>query len=108
MLFERYPRHRIYNCSNSAKFRTFTVIYTGRKNGFSHIANVEQMHGKCYVCACLLRFAEKATTHGNARKCHICFKFAVVSKSMDNMVFSATFGGVVNMMLKLKFCKYFS
>ena len=91
------------------------VVHTGRKNGFSHIANVEQMHGKCYVCACLLRFAEKQRshlpqffTHGNARKCHICFKFAVVSKSTDNMVFFATFGGVVNMMLKLKFCNYFS
>ena len=88
---------------------------TGRKNGFSHIANVEQMHGKCYVCARLLRFAETQdhicysfSTHGNARKCHICLKFAVVSKSMDNMVFFVTFGGIVNMMLKLKFCKYFS
>ena len=65
-----------------------------------------------HVCLDLLKsndhICHSFSTHGNARKCHICFKFAVVSKSTDNMVFSATFGGVVNMMLKLKFCKYFS
>ena len=65
-----------------------------------------------HVCLDLLKskdhICHSFSTHGNARKCHICLKFAVVSKSMDNMVFFVTFGGIVNMMLKLKFCKYFS
>ena len=71
---------------------------TGRKNGFSHIANLEQMHSKCmanatfvHVCLNLLKSKDHIwhnfSTHGNARKCHICFKFAVVCKSTDNMVF---------------------
>lgn len=47
------------------------------------------------------------STQGNARKCHICLEFSFVSKSRDNMVFFLIFGGVVNMMLELKFCKYF-
>ena len=65
-----------------------------------------------HVCLDLLKRKDHIcysfSTHGNARKCHICLTFAVVSKSMDNMVFFVTFGGIVNMMLKLKFCKYFS
>ena len=44
-----------------------------------------------HVCLDLLKskdhICHNFSTHGNARKCHICLKFAVVSKSMDNMVF---------------------
>ena len=38
---------------------------------------------------------------GNARKCHICLKFAVVGKSRDNMVFFLIFGGVVTKILQV-------
>lgn len=50
---------------------------------------------------------QRFSTQGNARKCYICLEFSFVSKSWDNIVFFLIFGGVVNLMLKLKFCKYF-
>lgn len=71
------------------------------------------MHAATFVNVCLIFLKSKyhichsVSTQRNARKSHICLQFAVVSKSRDNMVFLLTFGGVVNMMLKLKFCKYF-
>ena len=30
---------------------------TGRKNGFTYIANLRQMYRKCHICSCLLKFA---------------------------------------------------
>ena len=64
-----------------------------------------------HVCLNLLKskdhICDSFSIQGNSRKCHICLKFAVVIKSRYNMVLFLIFGGVVNMMLKLKFCKYF-
>ena len=63
-----------------------------------------------HVCLNLLKSKDQIwdsfSIQGNARKCHICLKFAVVVESRYNMVLFLIFGGVVNMMLKLKFCKY--
>ena len=51
-----------------------------------------------HVCLNLLkrkdRICHSFSTQGNGRKGHTCFKFAVVSKSTDNMVFFVTFGWV--------------
>ena len=62
-----------------------------------------------HVCLDLLKrkdhICDSFSTHGNARKCHICLKFAVVSKSMDNMVFFVTFGGIVTKILQVLFLK---
>ena len=68
------------------------------------------MANATFVHVCLIlpkskdHIFQSFSTQGSARKCHICLKFAVVSKSRENMVFFLIFGGVVNMMLKLKFC----
>ena len=56
------------------------------------VANLRQMYRKCHICSYLPRNARSNLlhfcNHGNGGKCRICFKFAPIRKSRDNLIFS--------------------